>query len=94
MLDGADDSDRVERGPAKTYQVKMVKGKSYMIDLESTAFGTFLRVENSAGIQLARNGSRSTNARIVFEAPADGTYRVIAAAVWGTGPFSLKLREK
>src|SRR5262249_28511193 len=52
----------------------------------------YLRLENAAGMQLADDddSGEGLNARIVFAAPKDGAYRIIATTfAGGTGAFEL-----
>ncbi len=80
----------------KVHTVKLFAGKSYTIDLVSRDFDSYLRLENSAGQQLAEDDDSGgdLNARIVFQAPKDDTYRIIATSFDGkTGNYTLTIRE-
>jgi hypothetical protein len=82
---------------AKVFPVRMRKGQSYVIDMVSTQFDPFLRLENAAGQQLAQDDDSGgfPNARIVYIAPEDGTYRVIGTSFSpATGGFTLLIREQ
>jgi hypothetical protein len=76
----------------------MVAGRTYAIDLESDAFDAFLRLEDAAGTLLAENddiSSDNLNSRLVFTAPKDEVYRIVATSFQqaGTGPYTLRIRE-
>ncbi len=64
----------------KAFEVKMKAGQKYQIDLKSTQFDPYLRVEDMKGKQLAADDDSGgmLNARLVFTPPADGVYRIIA----------------
>ncbi len=99
-LTNADPFDRVRTGcRAKTYEVKMGPGKSYLIrmfDQNGPAVGSmdpYLRLENSKGANLAQDDDSegNLNARIVFNPAVEDTYRVIATTLptGRTGKFLL-----
>jgi tetratricopeptide (TPR) repeat protein len=80
----------------QAYEVKLIAGKAYVFDLESTGFSPVLRVYDPTGKPLAEDEDirpDSRNARVAFTAGADGTYRVVAASARaaGTGPFALRI---
>lgn len=71
-------------------------GKRYTIDLVSRDFDAYLRLEDSTGKQLAEDDDSggNLNARIVFQAPKDDTYWIIATTfLGGTGNYTLSIRE-
>jgi tetratricopeptide (TPR) repeat protein len=83
---------------SQVHEIKMTAGKTYMIDMESKAFDTFLKLEDPQGKLLAENDDISEtnqNSRIVFTAPADGAYRIVATSFQrrGIGPYTLTVRE-
>lgn len=97
MLAKDDPLDKVRKKVCKTYDVQMVGGKTYIIDLISKQFDAFLRLEDLEGKRLAQDDDSGggTNARIRFKAPEDGVYRVYATTFnVGTGLFLLKVREE
>src|SRR5205807_9641526 len=63
----------------KVQPFKMAAGTTYQIDLVSTAFDAYLRLEDSAGKQVAQDDDSGggLNARIVFTAKKADTYRII-----------------
>jgi tetratricopeptide (TPR) repeat protein len=83
----------------RAHPIKMVAGKVYVIDMTSTAFDTFLRLEDPLGKRLAENDDIvpgvDLNSRLIFTAPADGVYRIVATSFEqaGTGPYTLRIRE-
>jgi serine/threonine-protein kinase len=78
---------------------RLVAGRTYVIDLESTAFDALLRLQDVKGKVLAENDDIepgvNLNARLVFTASADGVYQLIATSFQeaGTGPYTLRIRE-
>jgi HEAT repeat protein len=96
VLTPGDPFDRVRQGSyhvVHTYAMKA--GKTYTIDLIST-WDNFLRLENAQGQQLAQDDDSGgfPNARIVFQAPKDGWYRIIVTsfAPRASGNYTLKVR--
>lgn len=91
----------------KAYEVKLESGVKYVIDLKSSAFDAYLRLEDAQGIQVAYNddvtyvedGKVKTgwnrDSRIIYTPTQSGTFRVIATTFTndGTGPFTLKVRH-
>ena len=93
------DSEVKRRGRpfAKIYDVKMLAGTTYIIDMTSDQFDCFLHLEDLAGKELAHDddGGGGLNSRIVYLPPTDGVYRIIATSHdGGMGRFSLGVREK
>jgi hypothetical protein len=85
----------------RVYQVKLVEGKTYVIDMTSPdtkALDPFLRLQDATGKQLAQDDDSGggLNARIIFRAPATGTYRIVATSFLdaGRGEFNLTVREQ
>jgi hypothetical protein len=91
-----DPLDVVRRKPAVTHFVELKAGKTYEINLNSQ-WDNYLRLEDAAGKQLAQDDDSGgfPNARIIFNCPADGRYRVIATSfAGGTGAYSLRINEQ
>jgi hypothetical protein len=90
-----DPKDKVmAKSPHQVHTMKMKAGKTYQIDLVSRAFDSFLRLEDSAGKELAKDddGGGFPNARIVFKAPKDDTYRIIVTNLDSkTGDYTLTI---
>jgi hypothetical protein len=97
-LDNNDGRDPVYRQSfAKLYTIKLERGKIYQIDMMSKELDSFLRLEDANRKQLAYDDDSGggQDARILFNCPADGTYRIIATTFTGgsSGGFVLKLVE-
>jgi hypothetical protein len=97
-LTGMDAMDAVQTNSVcKIYAIKLAKGKSYQIDMLSKDVDSYLRLENPAGKELAMDddSGEGRNARIQFECPEDGEYRIIATTFFGgMGNFTLTVKEK
>jgi hypothetical protein len=96
-LSKEDPLDKGHKKHCRVYDVKMIAGKTYVIDLMSKQFDAFLRLEDAAGKQLAQDDDSGggNNARIRFKAPQEGVYRIIATTFnVETGQFLLKVREE
>ncbi len=81
----------------KTYAINLTKGKSYQLDMMSKDVDSFLRIEDATGKELAKDDDSGGdhNARIQFECPADGTYRIVATTFFGgVGSFTLTVKAK
>lgn len=93
----ADPRDVVRGVPCKVHAVKVVKGMSYVIDMVSTDFDAFLRLEDSASNQLAQDddGGGNLNSRIRFTASKDDTYLIFAETLGGSqeGQYTLSFRS-
>jgi len=86
--------------PTLAYQVRFVAGKTYLIDMVSPdqkALDPYLFLHDAAGKKLAEDDDSGggLNARIVFRAEKDGTYRIRATTFnAGRGAFTLAVREQ
>jgi hypothetical protein len=84
---------------SRTHEWKLVAGRTYVLDLESAAFDAFLKLESPAGKLLAEKDDIvpgvNRNSRLIFTAPQDGVYRIVATSFEqsGTGPYTLRIRE-
>jgi hypothetical protein len=89
--------DKVRRAFCKTYDVRLTAGKNYQVDMMSGQFDTYLRVEDSAGKQIAFNddGGEGLNSRLPLRV-ADGVYRIICTSfsAGAQGQYTLTIREK
>jgi len=91
--------DALDRGrgvPGKVYAVTLRKGKAYVIDLVTTNFDAFLRLEDSAGVQLAEDddGGGNLNSRIRFTATKDDTFLIYTTSLGGgEGEYTLSVRS-
>jgi uncharacterized protein (TIGR03067 family) len=82
----------------KMFQVRLAAGATYRLHMASPAMDSFLVLHDNAGKQLAVDddsggGVKGLDAQFDFTAPADGTYKVFAAALRGTGKFTLTVRR-
>jgi tetratricopeptide (TPR) repeat protein/serine/threonine protein kinase len=83
---------------AKVHEIKMTAGTTYVLDMESLAVDTFLKLQDPEGKLLAENDDVSPddlNSRIVFTASKDGDYRIEATSFEqrGTGAYTVTVRE-
>jgi hypothetical protein len=96
----ADDTrDAVRRNSVcQIHQIEMSPAKSYVIELASSRFDAYLRLESADGKQLAEDDDSGggTNARIRFRPRMAGTYRIIATTFDGGmfGTYTLTIREE
>jgi len=97
-LTSMDEADAVRtRSVCKIYAIKLAKGKSYQIDMMSKDVDSYLRLEDAARKELAKDDDSggNRNARIRFDCPVDGEYRIIATTyLGGTGSFTVSVKEK
>ncbi len=81
----------------KVFPCKMRAGRTYIIDLKSAAFDSFLRLEDQQGRKLAENddGDDNLDSRLVFRPGKDDTFHIIATTIdeGQTGNFTLTVRE-
>ncbi|MBI3407733.1 MAG: redoxin domain-containing protein [Planctomycetes bacterium] len=92
-----DPADKLRKNPHKVHEYKMKAGANYVIDMitkNAQELDPYLRLEDSAGKNLAEDddGGGFPNARIIFKAPKDDTYRIIATAFKGVGDYTLTVR--
>jgi len=97
-LTDADPMDTVRTtSHAKTYKIKLAEGKTYKIDMTSQQVDSFLRLEDADGKQIAQDddGGGFPNARIIYKAPQDGSYTIVATTFKpnDTGKFNLTVAE-
>jgi hypothetical protein len=82
------------------YQVKLEAGKSYVIEMDSPdqkALDPYIEVRDAAGKKLAEDddGAGDLNARLVFRAPENGVYQIVARSFnQGIGDYTLMIREE
>lgn len=81
----------------RSYDVNLRLGRTYTIDMVSPQFDTFLILQNLQGQTVAQDddSGEGLNARLRFQAPLDGTYRLIATSFnpRTQGRFTLFVRE-
>jgi hypothetical protein len=86
-----------QQSPCHIHQVKLEKGKTYIVELMSGQMDSFLRIEDATMAQLAEDddGGEGLNSRISFNPPEDGVYRLIATNLDGNlGNYILAVRER
>jgi hypothetical protein len=79
----------------KVFSVKMKANQRYVIDMESAAFDAYLHLLDENLLNLAQDDDSggNLNARIVYRAPSDGTYHILATSLGGgEGDFTLRVR--
>ncbi|MSU77716.1 MAG: PDZ domain-containing protein [Gemmataceae bacterium] len=79
-------------------EVKLTANATYIIELNSIQFDTFIIVEDAAGKQLAADDDDGgeLNARVEFRPPTDGTYRIVITSFQPSaiGNYSLSMRRQ
>ncbi len=81
------------------HQVTWQAGKTCLIDLESSAFDTVLRLHDAKGKLLAENDDIvpgvNLHSRLIFTPKEDGTYRLVATSFEqrGSGAYTLTIRS-
>lgn len=91
-----DPKDTRRNTPCKVHVAKLKAGRVYVLDMVSTQFDSYLRLEDKGGTQLAEDddGGGNLNARITFTCSADGDYRIIATSFnQGVGDYTLTIRQ-
>jgi len=101
-LTADDPRDARHQCPHRVYPVALDQGKTYVIEMRSTEFDTYLMLENDCGELLAQNDedcivptNQALNSRVTFQPSATGTYQLVASAfsASGTGNFTITVRE-
>jgi hypothetical protein len=83
-------------GHCKNHPVKLEAGKSYQIDLTTTAFDSRLFLEDAAGkVLMSGFDAEGLNGRMFFQPARTGTYRIVVTTSQGagTGPYLLTVAE-
>jgi Caspase domain/Bacterial pre-peptidase C-terminal domain len=92
-----DARDRVRKdSPHKSHTVKLETGTSYVINLQSPDFDTYLRIEDADGKNLAEDddGGEGRNSRLRFSPTRSGEYRMIATTFRaGSGTYDLTVEK-
>ena len=86
---------RASQFRCKSFEVKLKGGQKYQVDLTSTQYDPFLRVETLQGRQLAQDDDSGgdRNARLVFTPPQDGPYRIVVTQFdMRVGAFNLSVK--
>ncbi len=97
-LTANDTLDKKRNAASKVYVVRMKAGSAYTIDMVSSQFDSYLRLEDKGGKELAEDDDSGgmLNAQIVFACPRDGEYHVIctAYAAGGIGDYTLTVKSR
>jgi len=96
VLDDKDVNDPKLNHPSKKFTVKLVKDKTYVIDMISEDFDAYLRLLDKGGAQLAEDDDSGGNqdARIFYTAKETGDHQIVATTFdGGLGKFTLKVAE-
>lgn len=94
-IQAADNRDPVRQQPGKVHEVKLKKGTSYQLDLMSDSFDAYMRLEDEAGREIAKDddGGDRLNSRIKITAEKDGAYKIFATTFnGGEGDYTLSVR--
>ena len=82
----------------KAHLFALKANQTYVIDLSSSAFEAYVRVEDSRGQTLVQDdaGAVGRNAHLVWVAPASENYRVVATTfvAGGTGAYTLQIQQQ
>jgi hypothetical protein len=82
---------------SRTIKVLLVKGQTYTIDLKSTAFDPYLRLENGGGVLRTNDdvGGGNRNSKIVYTAAETGCHLIVVTsyAAGRTGAFTLTIKQ-
>jgi peroxiredoxin len=91
-----DPKDTKQNSPCKIHVVRMEAGSQYTIDMVSTQFDSYLRLEDKRGRELAfdDDSGGNLNARIVFDCNRTDDYRVICTVVGGgAGDYVMTVKK-
>jgi cytochrome oxidase Cu insertion factor (SCO1/SenC/PrrC family) len=92
-----DPKDKKTNSASQAHIVNMKAGYQYTIDMVSNELDSYLRLEDNKGKQLDEDDDSggNLNARIVFNCPADGDYKVICTALGaeGGGNYALTVKK-
>jgi hypothetical protein len=92
----SDAKDTVRMMPCKVHVLRLEKGNTYLIDMVSRDFDSYLRIEDSAGVQLAQDddGGGNLNSRIRFAPTKDDAFKIIATTfAGGEGNYTLTVKD-
>jgi hypothetical protein len=100
-LNANDPADDARSVPCQLHSIALKANKTYVIDLESTEFDAYLRLESPEGkmIQEDDDSGGNLNSRIEYRVPADGNYRLVAMPLHNAngnvgGQYTLRVTEK
>jgi hypothetical protein len=96
----ADLPERRYQCPHHAHPITLDAGKTYVIEMMSPDFGTYLMLEDLAGVLLAQDerpvlADATLNSRLTFRPSATGTYSLLASALSteGEGNYIITIRE-
>lgn len=92
---GAGDPVRGTR-PVQLWSLNAVRGRTVQVDMHADSLDSYLVIQDTAGRFLSSddNGGGHLNARLIFDPPATGRYRIIARAFRDTaGTYTIRLAE-
>lgn len=93
----ADPRDPLDKKPYHVHRITMKAGQRFTIEMRADPkeLDPFLKIKDADGKVLAQDDDSGggLNARIVFTAPRDGEYQIIATIFRGKGPYVLAIRE-
>lgn len=80
------------------HELDMTAGATYVLDVESADFDTFVKLQLPTGMTVAENDDiepTNTNSRLIYRSREDTNYRVVVSAFdnIGTGAYTLKIRQ-
>ena len=83
----------------QTHDHKLEAGITYVIDMRSTAFDTYLKLLDAKGTLFAENDDiapNNLNSRIIFTPKESATFRIVATSYQerGRGTYSLTITCK
>src|SRR5262249_47491617 len=87
---------KMQHGHHKTFVFHMEAGKTYQIDMKSTAFDSYLYLEDPDGSALVEDDDSGgkRDARIIHKATKTGKHRIIATELGNkSGEFTLTVRR-
>jgi hypothetical protein len=101
QLNANDQPDQARSVPCQIHSIALKANKTYVIDLESTDFDAYLRLESPDAkmIQEDDDSGGNLNSRIEYRVSADGNYRLVAMPLHNLngnvgGQYTLRVTEK
>lgn len=91
-----DPADAQRKGPSQVHAVKLKEGKAYTIDMVGINFDSYLRLLDPKGNQIAEDDDSGgdLHARIIFNCPKDGDYKIVTTTFGadGMGDYTLTVK--
>src|SRR5262249_11948719 len=91
-----DPKDEKTNYPAKKYDFRFQKDRTYLIELETKDFDGYLRILDKKGKKLVEDelGAEDLNSRLIFTAQETAEHQIVATSNDDqVGKFTLKVRE-